>query len=80
MPGGFDIVFDDILEGVAKNGVYQIDWAILLNTVFRSEPTKPSPSAQLSSWAKENNLRYESSEIEKGRKKATLISFYVRQL
>ena len=78
MPGGFDVVFDDILEGVAKNGTYETDWAILLNTVFRSDPSKPSPGAQLNSWVKGHNLRYESSETRHGKKKVTLITFYRR--
>lgn len=78
MPGGFDVVFDDILEGVARDGSYEIDWLILLNTVFRSEPSKPSPGAQLNSWAKENNLRHESTETRRGKKKVTLITFYRR--
>jgi hypothetical protein len=78
MPQGFDIFFDDIREGIAKNGSYEIDWAILLNTVFRSDPSRPSPETQLKSWAKENSLRYESVESRHGKKKRTLITFYRR--
>ena len=78
MPGGFDIYFDDIIEGVANTGSYEIDWVMLLNTVFRSDPSKPSPGAQLNSCVKENNLRYESSETRHGKKKVTLITFYRR--
>lgn len=78
MPAGFDVVFDDILEGVAKKGSHEIDWLILLNTVFRSDLSKPSPGAQLNTWAKENNLRYESTETKHGKKKVTLITFYRR--
>jgi hypothetical protein len=76
MPQGFDIYFDDIRQGVAKNGSYEIDWTILLNTAFRSDPSKPTPETQLKSWAKENNLRYESVESGHGKKKRTLIRFY----
>jgi hypothetical protein len=78
MPQGFDVVLEDILEGVAKSGSHEIDWAILLNTAFRSDPSKPSPGAQLNTWAKENKLRYESTETRHGKKKATLITFYRR--
>jgi hypothetical protein len=78
MPQGFDVVLDDILEGVAKNGSHEIEWVILLNTAFRSDASKPSPSAQLNTWAKENNLRYDSNETQHGKKKATLITFYRR--
>jgi hypothetical protein len=69
MPSGFDIVLDGILEAIAKDGSYEIDWSILLNTAFRSDPSKPSPSAQLSSWARENNLRFDSKEQRQGKKK-----------
>lgn len=78
MPQGFDVYFDDIREGIAKNGTYQIDWSILLNTVFRSDASKPSSEAQLSTWAKDNNFRYEWSEKQVGKKKVSLITFYRR--
>jgi len=76
MPAGFNPIFDDIIQGVAKHGSFEIDWLILLNTVFRREPSKPSPEAQLNAWAKENNLRHETVEIAgRGKKRTTLIRF-----
>ncbi|MFY9622528.1 MAG: hypothetical protein WAQ99_22115 [Pyrinomonadaceae bacterium] len=76
MPQGFDVYFDDIREGIAKNGTYQIEWSILLNTVFRSDASKPSPQAQLDSWVRENNFRYEWAEKLIGKKNVQLITFY----
>jgi hypothetical protein len=75
MPGGFDPVLTDILEGVEKRGEHEIDWLILLNTSFRREAGRPSPESQLRAWEQEHGLTHTTSNEQHGKKIVQLLRF-----
>jgi hypothetical protein len=58
--GAYQIILDEIVDGVEKNKSHNIFTVVLLNTVFSDEEGKGlSFEEQLNNWAKQNKLGYE---------------------
>jgi phosphoribosyl-AMP cyclohydrolase len=73
-----DIILDQIIDGVEKNGSYEEAAVSLLNTVF-NEKDKEGLSFidQVKSWAKQNKLEYERFTGKDARgKNEEMIRFY----
>jgi hypothetical protein len=74
MSSGPEHILNEIKQGVEKHGSYEVDWLILVNAVFPHSSV--NSATKLREWAKENNLRYESIEVEgRGKKTKTIIKF-----
>lgn len=64
---GPQVLMDEITDGVAEKGEFEIDGSVLINVLFRMDNNKNQSYAnQLDEWADKNKLQYEFINSKKG--------------
>lgn len=64
---GPQVLIDEITDGVAAKGEFEIDGSVLINVLFRMDNEKnQSYAVRLNEWANKNKLQYEFINSKKG--------------